>query len=176
MSGWLTPVWLVLCALLVTAGGAKLRRPQPPVVEPPAWLSGAWSPLVGAGEVIIGVAAALVGGPVSATLVVVVYTAFTIVVTRKLRGARPHACGCFGAASTVPTSRLHLVLNGFCTAAALACVVSPPHPAASLARGPLTVSGAVLVGVAAATAGLVAAHTLLLAVWQAPEVDGEPSW
>jgi hypothetical protein len=65
----------------------------------------------GAIEVVIGVAALLVGGPVLCALVAASYVAFTGFVVIALRtGAPISSCGCFGKADT-PPSIVHVVLD-----------------------------------------------------------------
>jgi hypothetical protein len=65
----------------------------------------------GAIEVVIGVAALLVGGPVLCALVAASYVAFTGFVVVALRtGAPISSCGCFGKADT-PPSIVHVVLD-----------------------------------------------------------------
>ncbi len=84
----------------------------------------------GAIEVVIGVAALLVGGPVLCALVAASYVAFTGFVVVALRtGAPISSCGCFGKADT-PPSIVHVVLDllfaGVATAAAVTGDVALP--------------------------------------------------
>lgn len=66
---------------------------------------------LGAAEVLIAVAAIVVGGPVTTGLVAASYLGFAWFARRldtRTRGAAP--CGCFGA-SSAPVGTLHVVLN-----------------------------------------------------------------
>ena len=75
----------------------------------------------GAIEVVIGVAALLVGGPVLCALVAASYLAFAGFVVVALRtGAPISSCGCFGKVDT-PPSVVHVVLD-------LRSPVSRPRP------------------------------------------------
>ena len=72
-------------------------------------------------EVVIGVGALLVGGPVLCALVASSYLAFAGFVTVALRtGAPISSCGCFGKVDTPPSS-VHVVLDlAFAGVAAIA--------------------------------------------------------
>lgn len=66
---------------------------------------------LGVGEVLLALAALLVGGPVATGLVAVAYLGFAWFARRldtRTRGSAP--CGCFGA-SSAPVGTLHVVLN-----------------------------------------------------------------
>ena len=100
-------------------------------------------------EVVVGVAALLAPGPVTAALLAAMYAAFTAFVVLALsRGGVVSSCGCFGKADTPPT-RAHAVVTGAAALVALAVAVSvPADPWALLADlGPGAVAG--LVGLAA---------------------------
>ena len=124
--------------LLAVGGGAKAVRPRdtaqaltavglrfPRVLPPRVAVR-----VGGAIEVVIGVAALLVGGPVLCALVAASYVAFTGFVVVALRtGAPISSCGCFGKADT-PPSVVHVVLDllfaGVATAAAFTGDVALP--------------------------------------------------
>ncbi len=106
-------------------------------------------------EVVIGGAALVMGGRVTAVLVTLSYAVFTaIVVASWRRGLR--SCGCFGASSS-PPGPVHVALNVASTAVGLAAVFAAPpavadgldaatwHPALVVA---LVLAGAVGVVVA----------------------------
>ena len=62
-------------------------------------------------EIVVGLGALLVGGPVFVALVAVSYLAFTVFVVQALRGGTPiSSCGCFGKVDT-PPSVVHVVLD-----------------------------------------------------------------
>lgn len=76
----------------------------------------------GVAEVVVGVGALVVGGPVFAGLVAASYLAFTaFVVVALRRGAPISSCGCFGKVDTPPSS-VHVVID--LAAAAIATVVA----------------------------------------------------
>jgi hypothetical protein len=65
----------------------------------------------GAAEVVIGVGALMVGGPVFAALVAFSYLAFAAFVVFALRSGSPiSSCGCFGRVDT-PPSLVHVVID-----------------------------------------------------------------
>jgi hypothetical protein len=75
----------------------------------------------GAVEVVVGIGALLLGGPIFAGLVAVSYAAFAGFVLVALRAGRPiSSCGCFGKVDT-PPSKVHVVIDF--TAAVTAAVV-----------------------------------------------------
>jgi len=78
----------------------------------------------GVAELVIGVGALVVGGPVFAALVALSYLAFAGFVVLALRSGSPiSSCGCFGKVDT-PPSPVHLVIDllaaGIATTVALA--------------------------------------------------------
>jgi hypothetical protein len=115
-----------VCLLLALAGGFKTVRPAPTVgalraVRLPG--SVALVRVFGAGEVIVGLGAAITGWPPLSALVAVAYAGFAGFVAAALRRGSPiQTCGCFGA-DDVPPSRIHLAVNvGCCLVAAGAAV------------------------------------------------------
>ena len=99
--------YLAACALLVAAGGAKLADPMPLVralrsvgLPAPAVLVRA----AAAGELLLGLGAALTGSAAAAVAVALSYTAFTaFVLVAMRRGGVLASCGCFGRTDTPPT-------------------------------------------------------------------------
>jgi hypothetical protein len=82
--------------------------------------------LLGAGEVVVGGLALLVGGVVPAVLVSLSYAAFAVFVARGLMRGDLESCGCFSG-DDAPPSVLHVVVNLFLALAALhVAVVSAP--------------------------------------------------
>ena len=100
--------YLAAAALLVAAGGRKLIDPLPLVrAVRSAGLPGSASAvrLVAGAEVVLGLAAVLVGSRATAVLVALSYAAFTaFVVLARVRGGVLASCGCFGKADTPPTA------------------------------------------------------------------------
>lgn len=87
-------------------------------------------------EVVVGVGALAVPGPVTAGLLAVLYAGFTaFVVVALRRGGVVSSCGCFGKADTPPTVA-HAVLTGAAAvvAAAVAAVV-PASPWSGVGPG-----------------------------------------
>ena len=79
--------------------------------------------LLGAFELLVGGAALVVGGRLTAALVALSYLVFTVIVAASWRrGLR--SCGCFGASSS-PPGAVHVALNAVSTCVALAAVVVP---------------------------------------------------
>jgi hypothetical protein len=127
--------YLASAALLVVAGGTKLRDPLPLVralrsARLPA------QPLlvraVAAVEVALGVTAVLLGSRATAVLVALSYAAFTgFVVLARARGGVLASCGCFGRADTPPTVTHALVTAGFALVAS-AVAVRPLAPVVEL--------------------------------------------
>lgn len=106
--------WFATCGVLVVAGGAKLRRPDPTVGA----LRGAGLPssrrlvqTLGAGEIALGSSSLVSGHTGLAVLVALTYVAFAVFVVGALRrGGLLQSCGCFGSPD-VPASRLHVAVN-----------------------------------------------------------------
>ena len=83
---------------------------------------------IGAAEVLIALAALLVGGPVATGLVAVSYLGFAWFARRldaRTRGAAP--CGCFGA-SSAPVGTLHVALNLVIAVGAVIAAIDAPGP------------------------------------------------
>jgi hypothetical protein len=119
---------LVIVAAVLAAGGvSKVVDPEPTRamlasmgVRVPAGAARA----MGVVELVVGVAAALVGGPVLAGLVAVAYLTFAVVAARLVRlGDAAASCGCFGRLSSRATS-LHVAADLVAAGVAVAAAVT----------------------------------------------------
>jgi hypothetical protein len=114
-------------ALLAISGGAKLARPEPTVgaLKSVGWpASRLFATSIGVAEVVVGAFALVVGGPVLATAVALMYLGFAGFIAVALRtGGAVSSCGCFGTEDSPPT-RGHLVLNLLAAAAAAGAAVA----------------------------------------------------
>jgi hypothetical protein len=118
--------YLVVAAVLLLAGAAKLRSPAATAgALREAGLPG--SPLVaralGAVEVLVGAAALLVDARVAAAALAAAYLAVTAVAWRQRRAGAD--CGCFGVSGT-PVSGVHLGVNALAVLVAAGAVVAGP--------------------------------------------------
>ncbi len=131
-------MWSVLCApflaaaaLLAVAGMPKLGDPLPLVRALRSTGLPAGRPLVrtvALAEVLLGAAAVVAPGRLTAALVALAYLLFTAFVGLvRHRGGVLSSCGCFGRADT-PATPTHLVLTATLAAAAGAVAVQPPPP------------------------------------------------
>jgi hypothetical protein len=109
----------IASVLLAAGGGAKALRPSDTAqalttvgLRFPAFLPARVAVRIGgAVELVVGVAALLVGGPVLCALVALSYLAFAAFVVIALRSGAPiSSCGCFGKVDT-PPSVVHVVLD-----------------------------------------------------------------
>ena len=149
--------YLASAALLVVAGGAKLVDPAPLVralrsvgLPAPRLAVRAGA----AGEVALGLAAALTGSALAAAGVALSYAAFTAFVLVALRrGGVLASCGCFGKADTPPT-RTHVAVTAAFAGVAAAVAVRPIGPLPDLLAAqpgsgvPLLVAAAAVAGTA----------------------------
>ena len=138
--------------ILVVSGVAKVRSPRPAA----AALFAAGLPvtgwlvrMLGAGEIVLGVAAIVRPSPLVAFAVAGAYLGFAAASALFLWSPRVRSCGCLGDLE-VPPSVLHVALNlaaaAFAAAAALTGVDSLPSVAAALGWGaPLLVAGSAAV-------------------------------
>jgi len=78
--------------------------------------------LLGALEVVVGVATLLFGGGLLAGAVAVLFAAFTVAVLRLRAGGEAVSCGCFGRSSAPPTL-VHVAVDAVASAIAVAAVV-----------------------------------------------------
>lgn len=163
----------VACALLVVAGGAKLRLPSDArsalstvgIAVPDAAIRS-----LGLVEIAIGVWAALRPSALTAALVVLLYAGFAVFVLASMRTGKRAPCGCFGAAGT-EVGPVHLVLNVAGCAIAVAAALTPPPGLGWIAgREPLTAVSLAL-GTAAAVIAAYMAFTALPSAWRAYGMD-----
>lgn len=124
MSTLIFVTW-VFAVLLTVAGARKIARPA----AAGAALQLAKLPsderlvrVFGVGEVGLGVAVLLRGGPVATALLAVVYAGFAVFAEHQRR--QRAGCGCFST-STTPATPLHVVLNLVVAAIAAAVTVGP---------------------------------------------------
>lgn len=137
---------LIGCAavLLVVAGVAKMRRPQPAVPMIRTLLPGLSIVLasravrlVAAAEVGVGVAALVIGGRVGGVLLLVMYLVLLAVAVRAARSHGAVSCGCFGTATGGAGAQV--VLDVACVGAAAWAVARPPGTLAGVVvDAPLT--------------------------------------
>jgi hypothetical protein len=165
----LFPEFVVVCALLVVAGAAKVRSPS----AASAVLSGdrlRVSPLavraLGVGEILIGAGAAIRPIRLTAVLVALAYGAFCAFVLSN----RPVRCGCFGDAAYGGPA--HAVLNAAaCSVAILAAVAPPPGIESMVSRDPV-IAVPLAAGIAAGTIAAYLAFTALPGAWRAYGAEG----
>ncbi len=116
------PAWAA-AGLLALAGGAKLLDPTMTAgaLRVMGLPSAGWLVRAGAaGELVLGIAAVVVGGPALWCAVALSYAAFAVFVLAAMRSGRPiGTCGCFGRVDTRPMP-WHIALNGMLAVAALA--------------------------------------------------------
>ena len=152
--------YLAACLLLVAAGVAKARRPEPArralatvLGRRSAGLPEAAVRAAGIAEATLGAAAVLTGTAGAATLVAATYLVFAAFTVQSRRAGAEAGCGCFGAGDDVATDWSHVAVN---LAAACAAVVIAGG------QGPHTATATERVLVTAAAAGLAYATYQLL--------------
>jgi len=158
--------YLAAAALLVVAGAPKVVDPMPLVralrstgLRAPLPVARALVRALAVGEVVVGIAAVLVPGRVTAALVCAAYLGFTGFVGLALsRGGVLESCGCFGKADTPPT-RAHLAVTALLAVAAAALAAGPPAGPVWTAETLTRPATSVLVGFAALLAVL--AHAVM---------------
>lgn len=154
----------VVCLVLVVAGASKVSAPQLVAPTFASLLAGGRADggggrdgrlagdgafavgiarTVGVAEVLIGIVALTVGGPIAAMVVAFIYVAFAVVVVMARRRGLA-SCGCFGVRSAAP-SWVHVAVN--LVSGAIAVV-------AALAGGGLTGGGITGGGPASVADGL----------------------
>jgi hypothetical protein len=139
VPGLLAP-FLTAAAVVVLAGAAKTVRPADTAraLRQVDWPGSPWLVrALGIFEVLLGVAAAITGNRIAATLLALSYLAFSAFVATALRrGGAVSSCGCFGRPDTPPTvSHLLVVLAGAVVSAAVALRPGAGLTAVSGARG-----------------------------------------
>lgn len=158
---------LLLAAVLIVSGIAKLRRPDDlsgwADMGVPAPLRRAWMlRLHPWAEIAVGIVLAAFGGlpgEIAAVAALALMVAYLVMVVRVLRAGSDASCACFGAPRRV--TRVTAVRNGWYVLLALA--------AAATAWTAPPISGAVAVTGWAGMLGLAAAGiTVALTMWQAP--------
>jgi hypothetical protein len=118
---------VVVAALLALAGGLKVIRPAPTAGALRAMRLPSSLPIVrllGLGEVVIGIAAAITFARPLLVLLAAAYLAFAAFVTAALSANTPlQSCGCFGRTDT-PPSNVHVALNLASAGAAFAAALT----------------------------------------------------
>ncbi len=170
MSGAaILPPFVAACALLVVAGGFKLRTPD--AARGALEQLGLPAPALavralGLGEVGLGVLAAWRPGALTAALVAGAYAVFSLTTVRLLAVEGGADCGCFGAASTTASRAHAATCAAACGAAALAALFPPPAVSWLVTRTPL-IAVTVTVGTVAAAFAAYAVFTLFTPAWRA---------
>lgn len=124
----LAGILYVITGVLILAGVAKVTRPAPTAtalreISIPFPVHAAR--LLGAFEVIVGVAAILVGSPVLWALVAALYASFAVFILWALQAdSAIGSCGCFGQEDTPPTPG-HAAFNAAAAAVSALAIGSP---------------------------------------------------
>jgi hypothetical protein len=124
----LAGILYLITGVLIVAGISKLIRPAATAtalreMSIPAPIHAAR--LLGAFEVIVGVAAILVGSPILWALVAALYASFTIFVLWALQAdSTIGSCGCFGQEDTPPTPG-HAAFNAAAAAVSALAIGNP---------------------------------------------------
>jgi hypothetical protein len=112
-DAWSGPL-VMAAGVLVASGAAKVLAPTA-ASDALGALGAPASPVLvrtlGVGEVVVGVAALLAGGPVLAAVVALAYVAFAVVALRMSRSSDVRSCGCFGSSDARP-GITHVVVDG----------------------------------------------------------------
>lgn len=142
------------CALLLFAGGSKVRRPlgtRPAAAALGLPASPAAVRTLGVVEIGTAAAGLLVGG-IAAAAVAVVYGALAVAAFRLFVRAPGTPCGCLGASDT-PVSATHIVVNVAAAIAALLAITAG-SPLTAVAHGTWSrVAFVLLVGCCASLVG-----------------------
>jgi len=126
--------------------------------------------IVGGGEVVAGVGALWLGGPVAASAVGLLYAAFALAVLRALRtGAE--SCGCFGPLDA-PPSRVHVGGNLALAAVSFVAAGADVAPVQAIAQ---SINDSPAVGAALALEVALVAGLGLVALTALPEALGARS-
>lgn len=123
-----TGLFVAFMALVSLAGIQKIADPRPTTGA----LAAAGLPssrvvvlVLGALELVTGLAGIAIGGPVPALVAGVLYSCFALFVLNALVRDLPiHSCGCLGASDT-PPSVIHLLINVAAVATMLMAVIDP---------------------------------------------------
>jgi hypothetical protein len=166
----MAPLFALLALLIAAAGLAKLRSPAPAGAALFALGLPSGPGLVraiGAAELVLGLAALLVPGTLTAALLAAAYAGFAVVVAALARSAPGIPCGCFGAGSFTAT-RAHVAVDAGAAAIAAGFALDP-------AGGPLDWVSDPLAGVSA-IAAVVCSAWLCWALFTAPpSIWGTPA-
>ena len=150
-------VAVVAAGLVVVAGVGKLLHPQS-TREQLLLPGGRQLPvtvvrLLGSGEVGLGIAVWLWGGPLLLGLLSATYLGFLVVALRQRAVGR--GCGCLGDDSAARVGPVHLLLDGAAAViVALAVLEGAAAPLTSLPEGPAALVSVALLGVATGLAFL----------------------
>lgn len=165
----LTPAFIVICALLVVAGGYKILVPRG--ARESLALVGLPAPstairALGGGEIALGTVAAVWPSVVARTLVAVAYGAFCGFVLLLLARNPGHAvdCGCFGAGEQ-RAGHLHVALNGIACAVAAAGAAFGAHGIGWVLGRPASIAPPLIIGMLAASYAAYLAYTLVPRAW-----------
>lgn len=175
MSTLIFITW-VFALLLTVAGTRKITHPA----ATGAALQTAKLPsdehlvrMLGVGEVGLGIAVMVRGGPVATALLAAVYTAFALFAQHQRH--RNAGCGCFGA-STTPVTAMHVGLSVLVAAIAAVAALGPTMSlVATIAGDPLPglMLAALLVVAAALVYLLLTAAPALTAAMALAEPEGD---
>lgn len=166
----LTPVFWVVCGLLVVAGGAKAASPAAAA----GFLRALGVPVpnvavraLGAVELVIGIWGGLSPSTITGALVAATYAAFCGAHLAGSRGAGGASdCGCFGSARSRPGA-LHVALNAAACVIALLVALEPSRGLPWMfTRSPL-VSVTLAIGASGAAFAAFLAYTVVPDAWRA---------
>lgn len=141
VSALLTALTDAAAGLLAVAGAAKLHTPDPAA----AMLAGLWPRLrprrrarkvarvAGSIELVVGLAAVVVGGTVPTALLAACYSALSVLAVHLATRAHPTSCGCFGAADGA-VGLPHVLLDSCAAVVAATAVFVGPGTVADLFR------------------------------------------
>jgi hypothetical protein len=161
-----TPPFLIAALVVVAAGVAKLRVPQPAAAATRALglpVRG-WMVRTFAGfECAVG-GAALAGIDGAAIALAALYGLFAVLSLLMVR--QRLSCGCFGDPD-VPASNLGALLSAACAGVSLAAAAWKPHGIGWVFGQAPTTAVATLIGIAGAAYAVVIAYTELPLAWAA---------
>jgi uncharacterized membrane protein YphA (DoxX/SURF4 family) len=155
----------VFALLLMVAGARKITRPAATrtalrTARLPSHES--LARMLGVGEVGLGVAVLVDGGPVATALLALSYLAFAVFAEHQRR--RNAGCGCLGA-STTPVTQVHVGLNVVVAVIAAAATVAPRTSLVT------TITGGPLPGLMLAALLMIAAGLFHLLLTAAPDLS-----
>jgi hypothetical protein len=173
MADVIAPFVWMLAGLLVLAGAAKLRDPEPTAQAlRAAGMTGGPMSVRLAGICELGVASWCVIASDSAAMAALAATYFVFAgVISRMRQAGVGDCGCFGARSFEPGA-VHLALNAAAAAIAVVAVIVPPPDIGVLVDRPPLEAIALACGLVACVYLSYLAFTMLPSTWNAYEGHG----